>query len=58
MDKSKKFIRTSDKESVALLKQAGFQVVGQSGDTYTFLNDGKMVFDNLRKVEYTNILHI
>lgn len=54
----KKFIRTADAESIALLKSAGYRVISQSGDTYTFLNNGTTVFAGLRGVEYTNILHM
>lgn len=53
-----KFIITTNDESALLLIQAGFQLVNQAGKQWTFLNDNKMLFNNLSDVVYTDKLFI
>lgn len=53
-----KFIITNNDESADLLLKTGFKLVNQSGTQWTFLNDGKMLFNNLSDLVYTNTLCI
>ena len=53
-----KFIITTDKDSADLLLKSGFQLVNQSSSQWTFLNEGKMLFHNLKNIAYTNKLFI
>lgn len=62
MSQEKKFITTADKETAERLFSSGFQLVSQSGNTFTFLNQ---IPHNFRftevdkcKVAYTNLLNI
>ena len=58
----KKFIKTTDKEIAERLFASGFQLVSQSGNTYTFLNLKPQNFSfteaDKGKVAYTNLLNI
>ena len=62
MSQEKKFIKTTDKETAEHLLVAGFQLVSQSGSTYTFLNQLPQNFSFAEadkvKVAYTNLLNI
>lgn len=57
-NKHMKFIITTDKDSADLLLKSGFQLVNQSLSQWTFLNEGKMLFHNLKNITYTNKLFI
>ena len=58
----KNFIKTTDKETAEKLLACGFQLVSQTGDIYTFLNQSpsNFNFDTLdkTKVVYDNILSL
>lgn len=58
----KNFIKTTDKETAEKLSACGFQLVSQTGDIYTFLNQlpNNFNFDNVdkTKIVYDNILSI
>lgn len=60
MSQKQNFIKTTDKETADKLMSAGFQLVSQSGNTYTFLNQlpKNFSFDEVDKgkMAYTNIL--
>ena len=55
---NKKFIITTNDESASLLIQTGFHLVSQNGKQLTFLNDNKMLFNNLSDVVYSDKLFI
>lgn len=55
---NKKFIITTNDESASLLIQTGFHLVCQNGKQWTFLNDNKMLFNNLSDVVYSDKLFI
>lgn len=55
----KKFIKTTDKETVDKLLAEGFQLVSNQGGVYTFLNQvDNLNFKNIdvKKIVYTNIM--
>ena len=57
----KKFIVVNDRASVNKLIAAGFVIVSQIGDTYTFMNNQKNFnFTDIdkNKLHYTNILSL
>ena len=60
MSQKQNFIKTTDKETADKLISAGFQLVSQSGNAYTFLNQlpKNFSFDEVDKgkMAYTNIL--
>lgn len=62
MSQKQNFIKTTDKETAEHLLVAGFQLVSQSGNTYTFLNQLPQNFSFTKtdkgKVVYTNLLNI
>lgn len=62
MSQKQNFIKTTDKETADKLAFAGFPLVSQSGNTYTFLNQLPQNFsfneEDKGKVAYTNILNI
>ena len=62
MSQEKKFIKTTDKETADKLMSAGFQLVSQSNNIYTFLNQLPNNFNfevaDKKKVAYTNTLNI
>ena len=62
MSQKKNFITTTDKETADKLISEGFQLVSQSGSSYTFLNQSSnnLTFDNVdkKKVAYTSTLAI
>ena len=62
MSQEKKFIQTTDKDTADKLAFSGFQLVSQSGSTYTFLNqfpqNFRFVETDKGKVAYTNLLNI
>lgn len=53
-----KFIITNNDQSADLLLKTGFKLINQSGTQWTFLNEGKMLFNNLSDLVYTNTLCI
>lgn len=53
-----KFIITKNDQSADLLLKTGFKLINQSSDQWVFLNDGKMLFNNLSGLVYTNTLCI
>lgn len=61
MPKEKKFMTTTDKETADKLLSAGFQLVSQSGNAYTFLNQSPQNFSfdvvDKKKMAYTNVLN-
>lgn len=62
MSQEKKFIMTTDKETVDKLILAGFQLVSHNDNVYTFLNQSPIYFSfdgiDKTKMVYTNILNI
>lgn len=57
----KKFIKTSSMETVAILSKLGFQQIDEHNGVYTFLNDGKLLFENgmdIKNVQFSNVLCI
>ena len=57
----KKFIRTSDMETASLLLKLGFQKIDENNGIYTFLNDGKLLFEkgmDIKNVQFSNVLCI
>ena len=61
MSQEKKFIKTTDKETADKLISFGFQLVSQSGNAYTFLNQlpANFTFDEVdkKKMAYSNTLN-
>jgi len=56
---NKKFIVVYDKSAANKLIAAGFVLVSQIGDSYTFMNNQKNFnFADISKVHYTNILSL
>lgn len=53
-----KFIITTNDESASLLIQTGFHLVNHDGKRWTFLNDNRMLFNNLSDVVYSDKLFI
>lgn len=60
MSQKQNFIKTTDKETAEKLMSAGFQLMSQNGNVYTFLNQfsTNFSFDEVdkKKMVYTNIL--
>ena len=60
MSQKQNFITTTDKETADKLISAGFRLVSQNGNAYTFLNQlpKNFTFDEVDKTKmaYTNIL--
>ena len=54
----KKFIVTTSADTADVLSKIGFQLVQQSDGKWTFLNNNKLVFSNLKNISYSNILHM
>lgn len=58
----KRFITTTDKDTADKLIFAGFQLMSQSGNTYTFLNQLPINFNfdevDKKKMVYTNTLNV
>ena len=58
----KNFIKTTDKETAEKLSACGFQLVSQTGDIYTFLNQTPTNFNfdtiDKKKIVYDNILSL
>ena len=55
----KKFIKTSSLETVAILQKLGFQQIDENNGIYTFLNDGKLLFEkgvDIENVQFSNVL--
>jgi hypothetical protein len=53
---NKKFIITTNEESAALLIHSGLKLVNQNERQWTFLNEGKLLFENIQNITYTNKL--
>lgn len=62
MSQKQNFITTTDKETADKLISAGFQLVSQNNNAYTFLNQlpKNFNFDEVdkKKMVYTNMLNI
>ena len=62
MSQKQNFITTTDKETADKLLSAGFQLVSNSGNVYTFLNQLPVNFNfdeiDKKKMAYTNILSL
>jgi hypothetical protein len=62
MSQKQNFIKTTDKDTADKLISAGFQLVSQSGNIYTFLNQipKHFKFSNVdeKKIVYDNILSL
>ena len=58
MDTNGKFIITTNNISADLLLKTGFKLVSQFENQWTFLNNEKMLFNNLEDIIYTNKLCI
>lgn len=58
IDNNSKFIITTNEESAALLIKAGFKLMNQQGKQWIFMNDNKMLFNNLSDLVYTDKLFI
>lgn len=58
----KTFITTTDKQTAEKLMSEGFELVSQSGNVYTFLNQPpkNFIFDDAdkKRVVYTNTLNM
>lgn len=54
------FIKTSDVSVAEELRKNGFTAIGQEGQMFVFINDGKAVFseDEKKKMAYSDILCI
>ena len=55
---NKKFITTTSAETAEKLKAMGFQLVQESNNSWTFLNNIKSTFEKNKDVAYTNLLFI
>ncbi len=53
---NKKFIVTKDLESAALLRKMGLVEISYQNGCWSFLSDGKITFENLNNVTYTDHL--
>lgn len=54
----KKFVITNNPESAALLIKMGLHLVNENGSQWIFLNDNKLVFQNVENLAFTNNLFI
>lgn len=53
------FVKTKDIETKNKLVEAGFKLISQDGNVFTFLNDHALNFDNKNnKIQYSNILTV
>lgn len=55
---NKKFITTTSAETADKLKTMGFQLVQESNNSWTFLNNAKSTFEKSKDVAYTNLLFV
>lgn len=55
---NKKFITTTSAETAEKLKTMGFQLIQQSNNSWTFLNNVKSTFEKSKDVAYTNLLFV
>lgn len=53
---SQNFIMTSDEVTYKELLKLGYTLINYSSNIWTFINDGKMTFNDCEKVVYTNML--
>ena len=56
MEKKQNFVRTTSHETAQKLIAEGFTLVSNNGSEYVFLNNGKVLMDELKEVAYTNKL--
>ena len=56
MEKKQNFIMTTFEDTAQQLIEAGFKLINKNGNQWTFLNDGKMNFENTDKMVMTNRL--
>ena len=52
------FVLTSDEETKNKLQSLGFTLIGKDGNLWRFINDGKQVFSDDKKIIYTNKLMV
>lgn len=52
------FLKTSDIETKNRLLEAGFKLVSQEGNVFTFINDHSLTFEDKYKIQYSNILSV
>lgn len=52
------FITTCSKETADLLAEAGYVLLNDHSGKWTFLNDPKIKFSEMKNVRYTNMLNI
>lgn len=54
------FVKTKDKKIADILRASGYTEITESSSEYfSFINDGKMNFDNnfdVKKIIYTNVM--
>lgn len=48
------FVKTTDSETKDKLLSAGFKLVSQDGNVFTFLNDHSLTFEDKSKIHYSN----
>lgn len=56
MDKNNNFIVTTSIETYETLIKLGFDLVCEQNGVFTFLNNSKLSFSNLKDITYTNKL--
>ena len=56
MEKKQNFVRTTSHETAQKLIAEGFTLVSNNGSEYVFLNNGKVLMDELKEVAYNNKL--
>lgn len=54
---NRNFILTTDKKSADYLLSYGLTLIHNDGNTWTFLNENKLLFSNLSNITYTNKLN-
>lgn len=54
----KKFIKTTDEDTAKKLREQGFTEIneGAAKGVYCFVNDAKLIFEDEKKLTYTNTL--
>lgn len=52
----KQFIRTLDEDTRDKLLSLGYKLVSESTNEWTFLNDSKLKFGEVKNVVYTDIM--
>ena len=52
----KKFIVTTSEDTANRLQQIGFKLIQHYGNQWTFLNDSKLTFSNIKNVSFSNTI--